>query len=189
MSWGEVNKPGAYPLIGSHRLFDIISEAGGFAVRAGKSIIITRCANPQVPETVRFLRDPDFAGAGNPEIDAGDTVYVRQAGVVYVVGDVLRPGGFLMDSDDDVTVLQALATAAGAKPTAALGSVRLLRKTPQGRTEITVNINQIARAEGPDPAMHDQDILYVPRSAAKVAVQSFMTYGLAAAVGAAIYRF
>ncbi|MGB7553083.1 MAG: polysaccharide biosynthesis/export family protein [Candidatus Korobacteraceae bacterium] len=185
---GEVNHPGAYPLMGSHHLFDFVSAAGGFTPRAGKTIVVTRHADPLAPETVRFSRDPDFAG-GNPAIDAGDTVYVKPAGVVYVVGDVIKPGGFLMDSDDDVTVLQALATAAGTKPTAALGSVRLLRKTPQGRTEITVNINQIVRAEGPDPALHDQDILYVPRSAAKVGVQSFMTYGMAAAVGAIIYRF
>ncbi len=185
---GEVTRPGAYPLIGSHRLFDLISEAGGFTARAGRSIIITRRAAPQMPENIRFVRDPDFS-AGNPAIDAGDTVYVRRAGVFYVVGDVIKPGGFLMDAEDEVSVMQALATAEGTKPTAALGSVRLLRKTGQGRVETTINIKQIVRSEGAEPALHDQDILYVPRSAAKVAVESFLTYGVAAAVGAAIYRF
>jgi polysaccharide export outer membrane protein len=185
---GEVNKPGAYPLMGSHRLFDFISAAGGFTLRAGKSILITHPANPQTAETLRFSRDPDFV-AGNPEIDAGDTVYVRQAGVIYVVGDVMKPGGFVMESDDNMTVMQALAIAEGTKPTAALGSVRLIRKTDQGRVETKVDIKHIVRLQGQDPTLQDQDILYVPRSAAKVGVQSFMTYGLAAAVGAAIYRF
>ena len=185
---GEVNKPGAYPLMGPHRLFDFVSEAGGFTQRAGKSIIITRHSNPQAPETVRFARDPDFA-AGNPEIDASDTVYVRPAGVVYVVGDVVKPGGFVMDSDDNMTVLQALAIAEGTKSTAALGSVRLLRKTGEGRTEITVNVKQLVRLQGQDPVLQDQDILYVPRSVTKVAIQSFLTYGVAAAAAAAIYRF
>ncbi len=185
---GEVNKPGAYPLMGSHRLFDFISAAGGFTLRAGKTIIITRHASPQASETIRFSRDPDFAG-GNPAIDAGDTVYVKQAGVVYVVGDVIKPGGFLMPSDENITVMQALATAEGTKPTAALGSVRLIRMTDQGPVEITINTKQIFQASGPDPTLQDQDILYVPRSAGKVGVQSFLTYGLAAAVGAAIYRF
>ncbi len=185
---GEVNHPGAYPLMGSHRLFDFISAAGGFTLRAGKTIIITRHADPLAPETVRFSRDPDFAG-GNPAIDAGDTVYVKQAGVVYVVGDVIKPGGFLMPSEENVTVMQALAIAEGTKPTAALGSVRLIRKTDQGPVETIVNIKQIFQASGQDPTLQDQDILYVPRSAAKVGLQSFMTYGMAAAVGAIIYRF
>jgi polysaccharide export outer membrane protein len=185
---GEVNKPGAYPLLGAHRLYDFISAASGFTLLAGKSITITRIADPLTPETVHFSRDPDFAG-GNPQIAAGDTVYVGKAGVIYVVGEVNKAGGFLMVSAESMTVMEALATAEGAKPTAALGSVRLIRKTDQGRTETTLNVNQIFQLHGPDMVLHDQDILYVPRSAARVGVQTFLTYGVGAALGAAIYRF
>ncbi len=185
---GEVTKPGVYPLMGSHQLFDFISAAGGFTPVAGKSIIITRHSNPQAPETVNFSRDPNFA-AGNPQIDAGDTVYVGKADVVYVVGDVNKPGGYLMVSDQNMTVMEAIATAEGTKFTAATGSVRLIRKTTQGRTEIALNIKQIFELKSPDPVLHDQDIVYVPRSGTKVGVQSFLTYGISAAVGAAVYRF
>ena len=185
---GEVTKPGVYPLIGSHHLFDFISAAGGFTPVAGKSIIITRHSNPLAPEVVHFSRDPNFAG-GNPAIEAEDTVYVGKAAVVYVVGEVNKPGGFLMVSDQNMTVMEALATAEGTKFTAALGSVRLIRKTDQGRTETKINIKHIFELDGHDPTLHDQDILYVPRSSGKVATQSFLTYGISAAVGAAIYRF
>ena len=185
---GEVSKPGVYPLIGSHQLFDFISAAGGLTPIAGKSIIITRHSNPQAPETVHFSRDPNFA-AGNPQIEAGDTVYVSKAGVVYVVGEVNKPGGFLMVSDQNMSVMEALATAEGAKFTAALGSVRLIRKTDQGRTETAINIKHIFELDGQDPLLHDQDILYVPRSGLKVGVQSFLTFGVSAATSAMIYRF
>ncbi len=179
---GEVNQPGAYPLMGSHHLFDFVSEAGGFTQRAGKSIIITRHSNPHAPETVRFSRDPDFA-AGNPEIDASDTVYVRPAGVVYVVGDVVKPGGFVMDSDDNMTVLQAWPSLRVRSPQRPWGQCGCYAKPARdGPRSQSISIRLFE--QGPDPALHDQDILYVPRSAAKVGMQSFMTYGIAAAVGA-----
>ena len=87
---------------------------------AGKSIIITRHSDPQKPEIVHFSHDPNFA-AGNPEIEAGDTVYVGKADVVYVVGEVNKPGGYLMVSDQNMTVMEAIATAEGAKFTSARG--------------------------------------------------------------------
>lgn len=185
---GEVAKPGAYPLTGSHQLFDFISAAGGFTLLAGKSIIITRHANPLAPDIVRFSHDPNF-GAGNPQIDAGDTVYVSKAGLVYVVGDVNKPGGYLMDPDEHMTVMEAISAAQGTKATAALASVRLIRKTEQGRVETALNIKQIFQLKGQDPTLQDQDIVYVPRNAAKVAVESLLTVGVAAAVGATIYHF
>ncbi len=185
---GEVTKPGVYPLMGSHQLFDFISAAGGFTPVAGKSIVITRHSNPLTPEIVRFSRDPNFA-AGNPQIEAGDTVYVGKADVVYVVGDVNKPGGYLMVSDQNMTVMEAIATAEGTKFTAAVGSVRLIRKTNEGRTETALNIKEIFELKSADPVLHNQDIIYIPRSGAKVGLQSFLTYGVSAAVGAAIYRF
>ncbi len=58
---GEVGKPGSYPLVGEHRLFELISAAGGFSPRAGKSITITRQTSPDSPQVIRFSRHPDLA--------------------------------------------------------------------------------------------------------------------------------
>ena len=47
------------------------------------------------------------------EVEPGDHIVVTRAGVVYVIGDVGRPGGYLIENKDTVTVLQALALAQG----------------------------------------------------------------------------
>jgi polysaccharide biosynthesis/export protein len=185
---GEVNKPGAYPTIGSHRLFDFVSAAGGFTLRAGRSITVSRHSTPDKPEVVRVSHDPKFT-AENPSIGPGDTVYVGQAGVVYVVGEVTRSGGFLLDSDQHLTVMQALALAEGTKPTASLKGTRLVRTTDKGREEILLDLAKIAHSKSPDPFLQDRDIIYVPNSATRTGMKRGFETAIQAVVGAAIYRF
>jgi polysaccharide export outer membrane protein len=182
---GEVNKPGVYPVMGSHQLFDFVSAAGGFTVRAGRSVTIAHAGDGQ-PDVIRLGHDPSLT-SGNPVIAAGDTIYVGQAGLVYVVGDVAHPGGFLMDSGEKLTVLQALALAQGVKPTAALKGARLVRTTDQGRVEIPLDLRRIMAFQEQDPTLQDQDIVYVPNSAARTGFRRAMDAALQVAVGAAIY--
>ena len=59
----------------------------------------------------------------------GDTVIVRKADIAYVVGDVARPSGILMDRGT-LTVLQAVAMAGGTNRTASLGGTRSFEKVP-----------------------------------------------------------
>lgn len=183
---GEVNRPGAYPVMGSHRLFDLVSAAGGFSARAGRSITITR-RGATTPEIIRMGRDPDFA-AGNPEVHAGDTIYVAQAGLVYVVGDVAHPGGFLIDAGEKLTLLQALALAQGVQSTASLKGTRLVRTTEHGRQEIAVDLKKVLALQVPDPTLQDQDIIYVPNSASRTGFRRGIEAALQAVVGVAIYR-
>ena len=49
----------------------------------------------------------DTALDHNPELAPGDTVQVSRAGLVFVVGDVQRPGGFPVDPAQGLTVVQA----------------------------------------------------------------------------------
>jgi polysaccharide biosynthesis/export protein len=184
---GEVTRPGAYPVIGSHQLSDFISVAGGFTTRAGKTITVTRQAHTDAPDVIRFTRAPNLSGA-NPQVNAGDTIYVGQAGLVYVVGDVTRPGGFILDSDQKLTVIKALALAEGTKPTASLKGARLVRMTEKGREEIAIDLKKIYQAKAADLELQDQDIVYVPVSAAHMATNRGLDV-LQAASGAAIYRF
>jgi polysaccharide export outer membrane protein len=108
-------------------------------------------------------------------------------GLVYVVGDVARPGGFPMDHDGHLTILQAVALAQGTNPTAAKGSAKLIRTTAQGRQEIPVDLKKILSAKATDLALQDNDILFVPNSAAKSALHD-LSSGLPAAAAAGIYR-
>ncbi|MGH9601367.1 MAG: polysaccharide biosynthesis/export family protein, partial [Terriglobales bacterium] len=90
---GEVVKPGIYPLLGDRRLFDGIAAAGGLTARAGKVVSITRRDKPEEPMLLGISRDPAESARSNVPIYPGDTIMVSKAGVVYVVGEVVRPKG------------------------------------------------------------------------------------------------
>jgi polysaccharide export outer membrane protein len=92
---------------------------------------------------------------------------VRKAEIVYVVGDVGRPSGLLMDASG-LTVLQAVALAGGTTRTAKLGGVRILHKTPGGMVETPVQLKKIMQAKAPDLSLEANDILIVPSSAGKI---------------------
>lgn len=185
---GEVAKPGAYPVMGPHQLFDFISVAGSFTPRAGKAITITRQGHSDAPEVIPFSHDPNANGI-NPQVNAGDTIYVGQAGVVYVVGDVARPGGFVLYPADKLTVMKAMALAEGTRPTAKLNGARLVRTTAKGREEIPIDLKKIYQAKAADRELQDQDVIYVPGSAVRAATGRGMDAVLQTAVGAAIYRW
>jgi len=185
---GEVTKPGIYPLLGSRRLFDALSYAGGTTTRAGKVVSIARRSDPDHPLLVTLDSDPVKAAAANVEVLPGDTIVVSKAGVVYVVGDVARPGGYVMENNESLRVLQAVALAQGFNRTASLDAAKLIRKTADGLKEIPVPLKKIMENKTEDIAMQGDDILFVPTSAAKGAFRRGMEAAIQAATGVAIYR-
>jgi len=163
---GEVGHPGPYPVIGQRRLFDMISAAGGLTDRAGRSVTIIHRQNPDQKVELRLPGNLAEDTSNNVEIAPGDTIVVSRAGIVYVVGDVARPSGFMIE-DNSLTVLKALALAGGNTRTASLNNSKILRQTPTGVQEIPVQLQKVLRAKAPDVAMVKGDILFVPGSAAK----------------------
>ena len=184
---GEVHKPGIYPAFGTHRLLDYLSLAEGLTPLAGTAIVITHSGHPDQPQRVKVTAGAAPQPENNPEILPGDTIFVERTGIIYVVGDVARPGGFPMDHDGQLTILQAVALAQGTNDTAAKGSARLIRTTPQGRQELPINLKKILTAKAADLAMQDNDILFVPSSVAKNTWKGIES-ALPAAAGASIYR-
>ena len=184
---GEVKNPGIYPAFGSHHLLDYISVAQGLTPLAGTRITITHTGKANEPQHVKMTAGATPKPENNPEILPGDTIFVERTGIVYVVGDVARPGGFPMDHDEQLTILQAVALAQGTNPTAAKGSARLIRTTAQGRQEIPVNLKKVLSSKETDLAMQDNDILFVPSSTAKNAWKD-VEAALPAAAGATVYR-
>jgi len=182
---GEVVRPGVYPVPGQQRLFDLISAAGGFTEKAGKSITITHRDQPEKPTTVPLSRNVSDNPESNISILPGDTIIVRKADLVYVVGDVGRPSGFLMDSAH-LTVLQAIALAGGTTHTANLGGTRIIHRGPDGLTETPVELKKILRAKAPDMTMQPDDILFVPTSATKIFAGRAMEAAMQAATAASI---
>jgi polysaccharide export outer membrane protein len=186
---GEVAKPGVYPLTGQERLFDLISAAGGLTEKAGRSISVAHRGQEDQPQLVPLSRNLADHAEGNIPIYPGDTVIVRKADVVYVVGDVGRPSGFLMDNGQ-LTVLQAIALAGGTTRTAKMSAARIIRKGPAGISETPVHLKQILEAKAPDVPMQADDILFVPTSTQKMltnrtleaAIQAATAVGIVAAI-------
>src|SRR5262249_13217847 len=139
---GEVQKPGVYSILGSQRLFDVLSLAGGTTARAGKVVSITRREHPESPILLSLDSNPTQSAQNNVEILPGDTVLVSKAGLVYVVGDVQKPSGVVMENGS-LTVLQALAIAEGPKSTASLNKARLIRKTSDGHKDIPLQLKNM----------------------------------------------
>lgn len=186
---GEVQKPGVYTLMGERRLYDAISAAGGTTSRAGRAVTITHPSQPSKAVIVDMdYRDPSKSPAGNVEIFPGDTVVVSRAGVVYVVGAVNHPAGFVMDNNERLTVLQAVALAGGTKVTSSLKGTKILRATPDGIQEIPIPLNKILEAKAEDPPLKAEDILFVPNSPGKVAAITGAQAAISVATGLAIYR-
>ena len=92
-----------------------------------------------------------------------------------------------MDHDGQLTILQAIALAQGTNSTAAKGSAKLIRTTPQGHQELPVNLKKILTAKATDLLLQDNDILFIPSSVAKNTWKSIES-ALPAAAGASIYR-
>jgi polysaccharide export outer membrane protein len=160
---GEVGKPGTYPVFGSARLLDLISAAGGLTPRSGRIVTITHRDQPDMTINV------DISSiAANPihdfEVFAGDEVIVTKAGVVYVLGDVARPAGLVMEGDQPITVLQALALSGGAGRDAVLKGARIIRKSPQGIEEVPIPLKEIFKAQKKDVELLAGDVLFIPTS-------------------------
>jgi polysaccharide export outer membrane protein len=176
---GEVRSPGVYPTLGTRKMLDMLSVAGGLQTTAGKAVSIVHRDDPQHPLTIPLQSGPATLYAQeNPIIQPGDTIVVAKAGIIYVIGDVLKPGGFLIDNNTPVSVMQSLSLAGGWDKTAALSKTKLIRKTSEGREEVDLDLKHIAYGSQADVKVRDGDILFVPSSISKT-----LTYrGIEAAI-------
>ena len=181
---GEVKYPGVYPMGGKGSVLDFVSAAGGPTNSASKTAILVHKNSPARPVSV------DLSGSltNGPQLQVGpgDRIVVTRTGIVYVVGDVGRPGGYLIENKDSLTVLRVLALAQGLNKTAKLDA-KLIRNTPAGRTETDLPLKKILANQAADPRLQDDDILFVPVNTAKQWADKGFTSALQMAVGVVIY--
>jgi polysaccharide export outer membrane protein len=182
---GEVAKPGYYSAVGPHRLFDVLQAAGGPTDKAANKVIISHRGQKDAT-TLSISKNPAEMTASNVELQPGDTVVVPKAGIVYVLGEVTRPGGYVLNSTGGITVLQVVAVAGGPTHVASAGKTRLLRRTENGFQEQQINVTKLLRGKAHDVSVRDEDILFIPSSRIKTAMNAG---ALITTVGtAAIYR-
>jgi polysaccharide biosynthesis/export protein len=180
--YGEVNTPGVYPLMGPHRLYDAISMAGGLTLKAGRTVTILHAGQRDHPETITLSTEYP-TGRADVTIYPSDTVIVSKAGVVYVLGEVNKPGAFVMENNTSMSLLKATALAGGTTKLASLKHALILKESPQGAVEIRVSLDKVSHAKAEDLQLHAEDILFVPLSN----VKNYGAMGLQAAIQAAVY--
>ncbi len=165
---GELAHPGPYTIAGDRTLFDMISAAGGLSDKAGRLVTIIHRDDPDHKIELQLSANLAEDTQNNVDILPGDTIIVSRAGIVYVVGDVQHPAGFMIE-DNSLSVLKALALAGGSNRTASLNKTRILRQTSNGIQEIPVSLKKILYAKAPDIPMVKGDVLFIPGSSAKAA--------------------
>lgn len=165
---GQVEKPGTYAITTPRTLLDLLAMAGGLTPIADRHIMIERGPGAKQREEEVFLsnRAADALMA-NVTIDPGDTILVPKAGIVYVLGDVGRPGGYTMQNESRITVLQAIAMAAGVNRTANEKQARVIHNVNGQYDEQDLPLREIESGEAPDELLQANDVIYIPFSFAK----------------------
>ncbi len=196
---GAVSKPGVFSLQKRTQVVEALSMAGGLLPNSGNTVTIVRGAasaeaagssvgSVQIIELDQLLKGQN--PSANVEIRKGDIVNVSGADVVYVVGAVVKPGGYATTNPSaGVSVVQAVALAEGPTRIAATNRGLIIRQSTSGsgRLEIPVDISQMMSGKEMDALLAPNDILYIPESSVKKTLKVMGEIAMAAANGAAIY--
>lgn len=163
---GEVKSAGSYPIGTPRSVLDVLALAGGLTPVADRNIVIERHGDPRDLVHYNYSNNSSKAVVDQVMVDPGDTIVVPKAGIVYVLGDVNRPGGYVMSNNDSkMTMLEALALAGGVSKTAKQGDARLIRKASDGSiSDRKLSVGQLQNGKIPDIAMQAGDVLYIPFS-------------------------
>ncbi|MEA2263116.1 MAG: polysaccharide biosynthesis/export protein [Acidobacteriaceae bacterium] len=183
---GEVKTPGIYALAGKKRLVDMLTEAGGISDRAGHVIEIFPSGSMKNPQTI--LWDPTLRENDNAELEikTGETILVSRCGVVYVGGNVGRPGAYPICESNHTTLSQVIALAQGTKPNSYTNRTILLRSSGTGtRVVQKVKLEDMLRGRTVDITMQPDDILFIPPSVLKATGKTALT----AAIGFATQAY
>jgi polysaccharide biosynthesis/export protein len=185
---GEVGSPGRVTVIAPTKLSEILAQVGGLTPLAGTRIKIRHGADDAAPETeASYSRSESNQVTGSILVRPGDTVIVPRAGIVYVLGAVSRPGGYLMQEDGKLNVAEALALGGGTLVQAKTNGLRVIRRNPDGSVlDFALSYDGIAKGSQTPLELQAQDIVYVPMNKIK-AVLSDATGIISTAVSATIY--
>jgi polysaccharide biosynthesis/export protein len=196
---GSVSKPAVYALQRRTTVLDALSMAGGALPNSGSTVTIVRgdasaeasgtaVGSVKLIDINRIVKGQDLSA--NEEVRNGDVISVSASQVVYVVGAVIKPGGFtLSNPNEGISVMQAVALAEGFKPVAATHRGLIIRQSTSdtSRMEIPVDIAQMESGKGTDVLLAPNDVLFIPESGAKKTLKVMGDIAMATVNGIAIY--
>ena len=185
---GEVQSPGRFQIIAARNLAEVLALAGGETLAAGSDIEVQRTSatTGQTLQHVSYTPQDDLRVLQNVTVQPGDSVYIRRANVVYVLGAVNKPGGYLMVNGGLLNIYQALSLAGGTTLDAAKNGMYIIRPHDEAFQTIKVPFTKLAGRRPTDLQLQKNDVLYVPRSGLRVTFLDGSAI-LGAAVGGAMY--
>ena len=126
----------------------------------------------------------------NIVLQGGDIVTVPHAGIVYVLGAVAHPGGFVVTNDrEQLSTLKALALAGGLNATARKHQAVIIRKDAAGQQhQVIVDLGKVLKQETEDVKLQASDVLYVPQSGSRTALIRAAEIGLGIGTAITIFR-
>jgi len=205
---GSVAKPGVYYMTGRRSLVEVLALAGGLAgggASAGKELFVERASgfdNLPEEEGIRQIAPDKVAielkkllysedTALNIEVKPFDIISVSRAGIVYLAGAFMRPGGYVLTDKDTITVLEAVAMAGGIGGNARTSEAKIIRRTSASATSgttIPIDLKKIMKGKSPDLVLAANDILLLPNSTAKGLAKSTASTVVGMVSGLVIYR-
>ena len=203
---GQVMTPGVHQIQGHKSLFEVLSLAGGLKLDAGYSVKITRrlewgriplpgaADDPSGQFSVASINIKGIMDASNPAgniaVKPEDVITVPKAELIYVIGTVRKPGGFVLGENETRSALEVLAMAEGLDRFAASKDAKIMRLVPGSpkRAEIPINLKLLLAGKIGDIPLQAEDILFVPTSLKKAATVRGIESALQIGTGLAIYR-
>ncbi len=163
---GQVKLPGVFPVTAPRSVLDAVAMGGGLMDTADRHITIQRRDHSIKPVTYDLSNDSVVAMQNQVTVYPGDIVLVPKANIAYVLGDVARPGGIIMQNNhSEMTALQAVALAGGTRTSAVPSKAKLIHKSLDGSfQEVDLNFSRIQKGKDPDVPLQADDVIYIPFS-------------------------
>lgn len=167
---GAVGEPGPYELLGRQTLLQLISEAGGLTEDAGDDIIVIRQFQDGTNISLKISIDDLFLKGDarlNIPLEPNDIVNIpaEKTVLIYVFGQVRKPGALEVKKSNIPTLLQAIAQAGGFSERASKGGVLIKRINKDGKEkQIKVNVKDIIKGKKKDIQLLENDVVYVPET-------------------------
>lgn len=166
---GEMH--GVIPVIGSKRLYDVISAGGGLPPIASHVITINRPGVDE-PIIVDLGNDPARSAHANVPVFPGDTVVVARVGVVYLLGAFKNQGAIPIKEHSPLTLMQVASIGGGVGFEGRYDDLRVIRTQGVERKVVKVDVKKVMEGKEPDPVLQPDDIVFLPTSGMKAAIKS-----------------
>jgi polysaccharide export outer membrane protein len=195
---GAVKNPLTFQASASVTLLEALTRAGGLTAEAGPEILISKVQPGPDGEPASLIQrvpvkalidgaDPD----ANLKLTGGEEVRVPEAGKVFIVGNVKKPGAFAIPEGSETSVLKMLALAEGLTSYACKQAYIYRREASGSKNEIPIELSKIMDRKAPDAPLLPNDVLYIPDNHGKrigmAALEKLLLFGSTAGATALIY--